>query len=163
MKRPLIAFLLACPLWAGPVEFARAELDRALADRGIKLAYRSGVSQLAPEAFEIEPYRITGGDLRGLMYGLLEAADQIRARGYLVLTKASPATPIRGIRTSSTITTWTPAGITRTSTGTSTSPCWRVAASTDSTWSSRIRPTISRRPIRSGWISRSSRRSVSPA
>ena len=90
--------LLAAPLWAGPVEFGRAELDRALAERHLTLHYRTGVSQLAPEAFEIEPLRITGGDLRGLMYGLLEAAAQIRARGRLTFTKGAAATPIRGIR-----------------------------------------------------------------
>ena len=36
-----------------------------------------------PETFRIEPYtaggaHITGGDLRGLMYALLEAAEQMR-------------------------------------------------------------------------------------
>src|SRR5690349_14535032 len=56
--------LLACSLHAGPVEFGKAELDRALAERHMTLSYRSGVSQLPPEAFEIEPFRITGGDLR---------------------------------------------------------------------------------------------------
>jgi hypothetical protein len=98
MLKWLLPSLLAWPLTAGPLEFAKAELDRALADRGIKLAYKSGVSQLAPEAFEIEPLRITGGDLRGLMYGFLEAAEQIRARGRITFTKGSPATPMRGIR-----------------------------------------------------------------
>ena len=98
MLRLLIPLLLTSKMAAGPLEFGKAELDRALAGRGISLNYKSGVSQLAAESFEIEPARITGGDLRGLMYGLLEAADQIRARGRLTLTKASPATPIRGIR-----------------------------------------------------------------
>ena len=94
----LAAVLSSGPLFGGPVEFAKAELDRALAGRSMTLRYRSGVSQLAPESFEIEPLRITGGDLRGLMYGLLEAADQIRTRGRLMFTKGSAATPIRGIR-----------------------------------------------------------------
>jgi hypothetical protein len=98
MMRSLILLLVTWPLAAGPLEFGKAELDRALAARGMTLAYKSGISQIAPEAFEIEPARITGGDLRGLMYGLLEAADQIRARGRLALTKGSPATPMRGIR-----------------------------------------------------------------
>jgi hypothetical protein len=97
-RLPLLALAVAWPLLAGPVEFGKAELERALAERSMTLRYRSGVSQLPPEAFEIEPLRITGGDLRGLMYGLLEAADQIRTRGRLVLTKGSAATPIRGIR-----------------------------------------------------------------
>ena len=103
MRRLLLALLVLAPVAAGPVEFGKAELNRALADRGIRLAYKSGVSQIAPESFEIDPMgvtaRITGGDLRGLMYGLLEAADQIRARGRLSLTRGKPATPIRGIRT----------------------------------------------------------------
>src|SRR5947209_20441248 len=98
MLHLLIALLFARPLAAGPLEFGKAELDRALAARGLTIAYKSGVSQIAAESFEIEPFRITGGDLRGLMYGLLEAADQIRARGRLSLTKGSPTTPIRGIR-----------------------------------------------------------------
>ena len=79
MFRLLLLFFIALHVAAGPVEFGKAELERALAERNMTLHYRSGVSHLAPEAFEIEPLRITGGDLRGLMYGLLEAADQIRA------------------------------------------------------------------------------------
>jgi hypothetical protein len=94
----VLLLLLARPLAAGPVEFAKAELDQALSARGITLNYKTGVSQLAAECFEIEPFRITGGDVRGLMYGLLEAAAQIRETGRLRLTKGSPATPMRGIR-----------------------------------------------------------------
>ena len=42
--------------------------------------------------------RITGGDLRGLMYGLIEASEQIRATGKLKATSGKPATAVRGVR-----------------------------------------------------------------
>ena len=86
---------------AGPVEFGRAELNRALTERRMdpaKFRVRTEVSSDAPESYRILPGLITGGDLRGLMYGLLEAADQVRQRGYLVQARGAPATPIRGIR-----------------------------------------------------------------
>ena len=56
-----------------------------------------------PETFRITLYktgvaRITGGDLRGLMYGLMEAADQIRASGRLKTASGKPATAVRGVR-----------------------------------------------------------------
>jgi hypothetical protein len=74
LPAPLVLLLITWPLAAGPLEFGKAELDRALAARGIALNYKSGVSQITPESFEIEPFRITGGDLRGLMYGLLDGS-----------------------------------------------------------------------------------------
>jgi hypothetical protein len=94
----LNALAMAAALSAGPVDFGKRELDRALASRGLKLPYKAGITALAPEAFEIAPGRITGGDLRGLMYGLLEAAAQIRATGRLAAGKGAPATRLRGIR-----------------------------------------------------------------
>jgi len=42
--------------------------------------------------------RVTGGDLRGLMYGLIEASEQIRATGKLRATVGKPATAVRGVR-----------------------------------------------------------------
>jgi hypothetical protein len=84
---------------AGPVEFGKAELERAVAERGLRrLRYRTEITSDPPESYRILPGRITGGDLRGLMYGLLEAAEQIRERGRLFPTRGSPATPMRGIR-----------------------------------------------------------------
>jgi len=97
----LVLWAATLPALAGPVEFGRAELDRALGARRIdpaKFRVRTEVSSEAPESYRILPGLITGGDLRGLMYGLLEAADQIRLRGYLVQARGVPATPIRGIR-----------------------------------------------------------------
>jgi len=89
----------ALPVFAGPVDFGQAELDRALAERGLRrMRISAEVSADPPESFRILPGRVTGGDVRGLMYGLLEAAAQIRERGRLSAAKGSPATPIRGIR-----------------------------------------------------------------
>jgi len=51
-----------------------------------------------PEAYTIAPWRISGGDLRGLMYGLLDAAGQIRDNGRLASSHVTPAVPIRGVR-----------------------------------------------------------------
>lgn len=88
---------------AGPVDFGKAELDAALAARNHKLRVDTELSLDPPETFRITLYktgvaRITGGDLRGLMYGLIEAADQIRATGRLKSVSGKPATEVRGVR-----------------------------------------------------------------
>ena len=88
---------------AGPVDFGNAELNAALAERKIKLHVDTELSLNPPETFSITLYktglaRITGGDLRGLMYGLVEASEQIRATGKLKAATGKPATPIRGVR-----------------------------------------------------------------
>ena len=64
---------------AGPVDFGKAEFDAALAERKLKLRVDTELSLDPPETFRITLYktgvaRVTGGDLRGLMYGLIEAA-----------------------------------------------------------------------------------------
>jgi hypothetical protein len=88
---------------AGPVDFGKAEFDAALAERKLKLRVDTELSLNPPETFSITLYktgmvRITGGDLRGLMYGLIEAAEQIRATGRLKAASGKPATPVRGVR-----------------------------------------------------------------
>ena len=88
---------------AGPVDFGKAEFDAALAERKLKLRVDTELSLDPPETFRITLYktgvaRITGGDLRGLMYGLMEAADQIRATGRLKTVSGKPATSVRGVR-----------------------------------------------------------------
>ena len=93
-----LAALGAC-FAAGPVEFGTEELNRALAERGLRLRYSTDINTDPPESYRIESRRISGGDLRGLMYGLLEAADQIRRTGRLKATRSTAATPLRGIRT----------------------------------------------------------------
>ena len=97
----LLAAALAAQALAGPVEFGMAEVQRALAARGLKtgaIRFNTEVSTDDPESFRILPGLVSGGDLRGLMYGLLEAASQIRDTGRLVMAKGTPATPVRGIR-----------------------------------------------------------------
>ena len=82
-----------------------AELNAAIDARNFKYKpkFMAELNIEAPETFRIEPYaagggHITGGDLRGLMYGLLEAADQIRSTGHLKLTHSIPALALRGVR-----------------------------------------------------------------
>jgi hypothetical protein len=101
-NKPLLFLVaLALPALAGPVEFGMAEVQRAIADRGLKpnvIRFNAEINGDAPETFRIFPGRIAGGDLRGLMYGLLEAAEQIRDTGRLASVRGTPATPLRGVR-----------------------------------------------------------------
>lgn len=87
---------------AGPAEFGWAELRKAAEARGIAARYlplEADVSStLKAEGFELQPARISGGDLRGVMYGLLEAAEQIRVNGRIVKTKLEPVVSLRGVR-----------------------------------------------------------------
>ena len=88
---------------AGPVDFGNAEFNAAAAERKLKLHVDTELSLNPPETFSITLYktgmvRITGGDLRGLMYGLIEASEQIRATGKLKATSGKPATAVRGVR-----------------------------------------------------------------
>jgi len=94
---------IASTLAAGPVDFGKAELDAALAERKLKLHVDTELSLNPPETFSITLYktgiaRVTGGDLRGLMYGLIEASEQIRATGKLKAVSGKPATAVRGVR-----------------------------------------------------------------
>jgi len=107
---PTVLFAVACLLLAittaraaGPVDFGKAEFDAALAERKLKLKVDTELSLDPPETYRITLYkvgaaRVTGGDLRGLMYGLIEAAAQIRATGHLKTTSGSPATAVRAVR-----------------------------------------------------------------
>ena len=99
----LIAVLLILstpePSLAGPVDFGKQELVRALAARGVdRIPVRIEVQAGPAETWSISPAAIVGGDERGLMYGLLEAADQIRRSGELTRASGRPSTPMRGIR-----------------------------------------------------------------
>jgi hypothetical protein len=95
--------LFAVVAAAGPVEFAQVELDSAMAQRKLKWKNQVELSLDAPDTFRIDPYsmggaHITGGDLRGLMYGLLEAAEQIRDTGHFTKTIGNPAASLSGVR-----------------------------------------------------------------
>jgi hypothetical protein len=93
--------LAACiPLLAGPKEFGEAELARAVHERGIHLQLdpevRAGATPV--EGYELSGERLVANDARGLMYGLLEAAAQIRRDGRLTNRKEAPHVAMRGIR-----------------------------------------------------------------
>jgi hypothetical protein len=95
--------LLSLSCVAGPVDFGLAEYNAALAERNLKIRIKYDVSLEPFESFRIEPYaaggaHISGGDLRGLMYALLEAADQIRATGRMKQTHSVPAIAVRSLR-----------------------------------------------------------------
>jgi len=97
----LLCIPLALTSAGGPVEFGRQELQSALEERKTKptgMRVQSELSTDPPESFRILPGRVTGGDLRGLMYGLLEAADQVRRKGQLAAAKGTPALQVRGVR-----------------------------------------------------------------
>ena len=108
MRRSISVGLLIAALTcraAGPVDFGLAELNAAIAARNLKYKPRivTEINLEPPETFRIEPYtagggRIAGGDLRGLMYGLLEAAEQMRAAGRLKQTHGVPSTSPRGVK-----------------------------------------------------------------
>jgi hypothetical protein len=80
------------------------ELNAAIAGRNlpVKPKILAELNTDPPETFRIDPYaggaHITGGDLRGLMYGLLEAAEQMRADGKLKYAHGMPSLALRGVR-----------------------------------------------------------------
>ncbi|HLX42634.1 MAG TPA: hypothetical protein VKR43_04335, partial [Bryobacteraceae bacterium] len=99
----LLFALTACTLTAGPVEFGLAEFNAAVASRNLKWKVKYEITIDPPETYRIEPYKyggahVTGGDLRGLMYGLIEVADQIRNTGRMKQDHGAPASPVRGVR-----------------------------------------------------------------
>ncbi len=102
IKRFVIAALCtAAVAAAGPLDFGKSELNAALAARGLEPALLRLVTEIngdPSESYRIDGPRIFGGDIRGLMYGLLEAAGQIRATGKLAAAKGQPACAIRGVR-----------------------------------------------------------------
>jgi hypothetical protein len=99
---PMALWLAAgAGLLAGPLEFGLAEVRRAIEERRLNpklFQIRTEISTADPETYRIAGRLVSGGDLRGLMYGLLAAAEQIRNDGFLVAASGKPAVPIRGIR-----------------------------------------------------------------
>ena len=76
-----VLLLITARLLAGPVEFGMRNVKQALADRSLPnsaVQLRTKIVAGKPECFSITPNLVSGSDERGLMYGLLEAADQIR-------------------------------------------------------------------------------------
>src|SRR5580704_12633151 len=84
---------------AGPADIGRADLQKAIRDRGLSNAhFDEAIAPGEPESYVIAGSKITGADPRGLMYGLLTAAEQISRDGKVTPQKAAPKTTIRGIR-----------------------------------------------------------------
>jgi len=88
---------------AGPLDFARAELDEAIRERKLspaRFVVRTEYSMLQPdEGFQISTTNlIRAGSVRGLVYGLLEAAQQVRNHGRLPAVTGRANVPLRGVR-----------------------------------------------------------------
>lgn len=101
--RLMIVLAALCPstAWGGPREFGLGELERALAGRGLSSGAWPLRAEIRPgpaESFAIRADRVVGADERGLMYGLLAAAEQIGATGRLRPEHGAPHVPMRGIR-----------------------------------------------------------------
>ena len=96
--RIILALAAASFALAGTVEFGQAELERAAAERGLTIRVSKEITDGPPDSFQITATLISGGDRRGLMYGLLEAAAQISASGKLTPARGIPSVPMRGIR-----------------------------------------------------------------
>lgn len=87
---------------AGPLDFGFDEYRKAVRERGLNPELFKVLTEysmvLSNDAFSITGNIIRGGSQRGLMYGLLEAADQIRRQGHLSPAKVEPTNAMRGIR-----------------------------------------------------------------
>ncbi len=99
----VLGWLLNASMMAGPVEFGLAEFRDAAREAGVNVSVETELSQDPPRHFRIQVFqsgngRVSGGDLRGLMYGLLEAAEQIRTDKKLTATRGAADTQVRGVR-----------------------------------------------------------------
>jgi hypothetical protein len=85
-----------------PPGFGWDEFQEALEQRGLDPgAYRPLVEysmSLPADGFQIQPSIVRGGSRRGLMYGLLAAAGQLRERKALCSIRATPRFEIRSAR-----------------------------------------------------------------
>ena len=89
------------PLLSGPKEFGQRELQRAIRETGARdpgLATEIQPHSVPSEGYRLSGNRLVASDERGLMYGLLATAEQIRTNGRLADTEESPRVTIRGIR-----------------------------------------------------------------
>lgn len=90
-------------LLAGPPDFGQQELRDAIRQRGLPLTIETELNLNQPETFVATlvgttSIRVSGGDLRGLMYGLIDTADQIRANGKAARKTGEPGFRIRSVR-----------------------------------------------------------------
>lgn len=94
---------VATALMGAPPDFGQQELRDAIRQRGAALSIETELNLNQPETFVTTPVgstsvRISGGDLRGLMYGLMDAADQMRASGSVARKTGEPGLRIRSVR-----------------------------------------------------------------
>jgi hypothetical protein len=97
----VVALCWPVTAFGGPVEFGRGELERAVAARGLppdSLRLPAEFRPAPAESFDLLADRVVGADERGLMYGLLEGREQIRARGALTPVRVAPKVRMRGVR-----------------------------------------------------------------
>lgn len=94
------ALLSVVPLFgAAPVDFGVSEFRRAVSERGSNQPVpATKLVSGKPECFTTSRASITASDERGLMYGLLEAAEQIRETGRISDAAGCPSAAMRGIR-----------------------------------------------------------------
>jgi hypothetical protein len=102
-KIALLSIAVGLAAYAGPAEFGQAELRAAMTERGMTLNITTELNLDQPETFHISTVtatsaRISGGDLRGLMYGLIQAAEQIRTNGKLEAVNGEPGLRLRAVR-----------------------------------------------------------------
>ena len=94
-----LSVLISTHAIAGPKEFGMSELQRTVRELGLSpVSLATQVVPGAPESYEISGNTIRASDDRGLMYGLLEAAAEMRRDGRLTDKRESPKVAMRGIR-----------------------------------------------------------------
>jgi hypothetical protein len=93
--------IAAAPLVAGPIEFGRKDLSLALEQRRVPDASVRLDVRIVPggaECYRVTPRAVMASDERGAMYGLLQAAEDIRRTGRIGESHGCPAVAMRGIR-----------------------------------------------------------------
>ena len=78
-----------------------SELQEAVRNRGLQAVdLKSSIrpDSMPPESFRLSGNQLVAGDTRGLMYGLLRAAEEIRRDGRLSNASEAPRVAMRGIR-----------------------------------------------------------------
>ena len=103
-RTAILALLLPAATVFGmtPTDFGLAEYRRVLEERKLNpklYQVSTELSMFLPhDGFSIMGNLIRGGSQRGIMYGLLEAADEIRRLGHLWPAKVEKPLGLRGIR-----------------------------------------------------------------
>ena len=99
----LLPLLLLFPLLlpADPKSFGMSDFQQAVRQRRMRpvdLATSVRPGSMPPESFRLSGNQLLASDQRGLMYGLLHAAEEVRRDGRLSDASESPRVAMRGIR-----------------------------------------------------------------